>query len=114
MLCGKQGLPLRGHRDDGVDFEHVSADSNQGNFLELVHFRSETDEVLASHLKHAPRNALYTSKTIQNSLIEVVRQCMLKDIISEVKKKHDTIPSLRTRLQISLTRSSFHLLSGMF
>ena len=108
MLCGKQGLPLRGHRDDGVNFEHVSADSNQGNFLELVHFRSETDEVLASHLKHAPRNALYTSKTIQNSLIEVVRQCMLKDIISEVKKARyytiiaDEVTDLSNKEQLSL------------
>ena len=48
ILCGKQGLPLRGHRDDGVDFGQGSVSSNQGNFIELVHFRAETDEVLAN------------------------------------------------------------------
>ena len=108
MLCGKQGLPLRGHHDDGVDFEHGSADSNQGNFIELVHFRAQTDEVLANHLKNAPRNALYTSKTIQNSLIEVVRQCILQDIISEVKQAHyytiiaDDVTDLSNKEQLSL------------
>ena len=91
MLCGRQGLPLRGHRDDNVDFEQGGS-SNQGNFLELVRFRAETDEVLANHLKNAPRNALYTSKTIQNSLIDVVRQRILNDISSEVNRaKYYTI-----------------------
>ena len=60
--------------------------SHQGNFIELVHFRAETDEVLADHLQSAPRNALYTSKTIQNSLIDVVRQRILRDIVSEVNR----------------------------
>ena len=108
LLCGKQGLSLRGHRDDCVDFEHGSADSNQGNFIELVHFRAETDEVLANHLKNAPRNALYTSKTIQNSLIEVVHQCILKDIITEVKQSRyytiiaDEVTDLSNKEQLSL------------
>ena len=84
MLCGKQGLPFRRHRDDGVNFGQGSESSNQGNFIELIRFRAETDEGFANHLKNAPRNALYTSKTIQNSLIEVVRQRILRDIISEV------------------------------
>ena len=70
MLCGKQGVPLRGHRDDRVDFG-----------------QAETDEVLANHLQSAPRNALYTSKTIQNSLIDVVRQRILRDIVAEVNSK---------------------------
>ena len=60
MLCGKQGLPLRGHRDDGVDLGQSIISSNKGTFIELVHFRAVTDEVLAKHLKNAPRNAVYT------------------------------------------------------
>ena len=108
ILCGKQGLPLRGHRDDGVDFGQGSVSSNQGNFIELVHFRAETDEVLANHLKNAPKNALYTSKTIQNSLIEVVRQRILRDIISEVNKAKyytiiaDEVTDLSNKEQLSL------------
>ena len=107
MLCGRQGLPLRGHRDDNVDFEQGRS-SNQGNFLELVRFRAETDEVLANHLKIAPRNALYTSKTIQNSLIDVVRQRILNDISSEVNRAKyytiiaDEVTDLSNKEQLSL------------
>ena len=103
MLCGKQGLPLRGHRDDGVDFGQENGSSNQGNYIELVHFRAETDEV-----KNAPRNALYTSKTIQNSLIEVVRQHNLRDILSEVNQAKyytiiaDEVTDLSNKEQLSL------------
>ena len=62
IFCGKQGLPLRGHRDDST----CSDAHNKGNFLELVQFRAVSDEPLRQHLEAAPRNAVYTSKTIQN------------------------------------------------
>ena len=108
ILCGKQGLPFRGYRDDGVDFGQGSESSNQGNFIELVRFRTETDEFLANYLKNAPRNALYTSKTIQNSLIEVVNQRILRDIISEVNRAKyytiiaDEVTDLSNKEQLSL------------
>ena len=71
-LCGKQGLPLQGHRDDGISwFEEVES-NNPGNFVELVKFRAETDDVLCTHLLNAPKNAQYTSKTIQNEMISVI------------------------------------------
>jgi hypothetical protein len=65
LVCGAQGLPLRGHRDDRVEVIHAS-EANVGNFLELVRFRAETDSVLRRYLETAPKNAKYTSKTIQN------------------------------------------------
>lgn len=58
ILCGKQGLPLQGHRHDGVDFGQGSVPSNQGNFIELVHFQAETDEVLANHLKKGTKECI--------------------------------------------------------
>ena len=79
ILCGKQGIALRGHRDDSIDWnaavgsfsvvnssQNESPCSNLGNFIELVRFRAETDHLLAEHLKSAPHNSQYTSKTIQN------------------------------------------------
>ena len=82
LLCGKQGIAFLGHRDDCLNWEDADEDlsSNQGNFIELVWFRAETDEVLSHHLQHSPRNAHYTSKTIQNELIEVVGNHIRKDI----------------------------------
>ena len=49
LLCGKQGIAFRGHRDDGINWEEANEESssNQGNFIELVRFRAETDEVLS-------------------------------------------------------------------
>ena len=79
-FCGKQGLPFRGHRDD-----YTSSESdNKGNFIELVQFRSETDEVLRMYLQAAPRNALYTSKTIQN-MISVIDMAIQKNFFQEVQ-----------------------------
>ena len=39
LLCGKQGLALRGHRDDKVSWmedDSAQCHSNEGNFVELV------------------------------------------------------------------------------
>ena len=46
LLCGKQGIPLRGHRDDGIDWNDEEPHDNQGNFIELIRFRADTDNVL--------------------------------------------------------------------
>lgn len=86
LLCGKQGLALRGHREDKISWmEDDEAHSNEGNFVELVRFRAETDPVLAQHLAKSPRNARYTSKTIQNELVEVIGECIRNDILADVK-----------------------------
>ena len=51
LLCGKQGIALCGHHDDKISWtEEDDAHSNEGNFVELVRFRAETDPVLAQHL----------------------------------------------------------------
>ena len=87
LLCGKQGLALRGHHDDKVSWTgDDDSHSNEGNFVELVRFRAETDPVLAQHLANSPRNARYTSKTIQNELVQVIGECIRNDIIAEVKE----------------------------
>ena len=86
LLCGKQGLALRGHRDDHISWEEEHESTNEGNFIEMVRFRAETDQILKNHLQNAPRNARYTSKTIQNELIEIIGKHIQLDILSEVKE----------------------------
>ena len=85
ILCGKQRLALRGHRDDRIDWQSVEG-SNEGNFVQLVRFKAETDTILSAYLANAPKNARYTSKTIQNELLSVVGISIRNDIIAEVKK----------------------------
>ena len=59
---------------------------NEGNFIELVCFQAETDDVLHRHLDNAPQNARYTSKTVQNDLIDIIGTSIRADILSEVKQ----------------------------
>ena len=86
MLLGKQGLALRGHRDDKIDWAHDDGSHNEGNFIQLVRFQAETDDVLSRHLASAPRNATYTSKTVLNELINIIGNTIRADIIREVKQ----------------------------
>ena len=78
---------LHGHLDDTISWvEDENPHSNEGNFTELVRFRAETDSVLAQHFAKSPRNTRYTSKTIQNELVEVIGECIRNDIPAELKK----------------------------
>ena len=56
LLCGRQGLALRGHRDDKISWTDDVDDvhPNEGNIVELVRFQAETDPVLAQHLAKSP------------------------------------------------------------
>ena len=109
MLCGKQGLALRGHRDDKTDWSPLEQDQNQGNFIELVRFHAETDEVLRSHLELAPKNACYTSKMIQNELILTVGKAIHSDILDGVKASKfysiiaDEVTDIGNKEQLSLS-----------
>ena len=64
LLCERQVLPLRGHRDDEWSKGDADCpsddDANLGNYIELVKFRAFTDQVLSEYLKSAPLNARYT------------------------------------------------------
>ncbi len=72
ILCGRQGISFRGHRDSMKHLDLDNSTTNPGNFLALLKFRAESgDSVLANHLQSGSKNALYVSKTIQNELIEI-------------------------------------------
>ena len=79
-FCGKQGLSFRGHRDDST----ASNSDNTGNFVQLVQFRAENDDILRTYLETAPRNALYTSKTIQNEMISIIGSAIQDAVIEEI------------------------------
>ena len=68
-LCGRQNIPLRGHRDSTMDIERTP-DAQHGNFWALLHFRVDT--VLRDHLAMSSRNATYTSSCIQNQILDIL------------------------------------------
>ena len=76
ILCGKQNISLRGHRDDAT-----SDASNKGNFLAILQLLAKHDDLLSSHIQSAKRNASYTSKTIQNEVIQIVGNHIISKIL---------------------------------
>ena len=83
QFCGRQGISLRGHRDDDTDCSF-----NKGNFKELLHFRMDAgDTVLEEHMKTCAKNATYTSKTSQNDLLLCIKQYIQSAIVQEVKEQ---------------------------
>ncbi|CAH3137964.1 unnamed protein product [Porites lobata] len=83
MLCAKQQIALRGHRDYNIDFAEAPA-QNEGNFIAILRLLAESNPELKRHLISGPANARYTSKTVQNEIISVManlirdyfRQCL--------------------------------------
>ena len=72
-----------GYRDDST----AGCDCNRGNFLALLDYSVKSGNAsLAKHLQEAEKNAMYTSKTIQNDLIECIGGHIRDNILKEVKE----------------------------
>lgn len=82
IFCGQSNIALRGHRDDNPRDKPIDS-----NFHSLLKFRVDSgDTTLDEHLSNAPRNATYTSKTIQNEMISTVASYILEKISGEIKE----------------------------
>eukprot|EP00731_Ephydatia_muelleri_P012055 Em0006g949a len=85
IFCGRQGIAMRGHRDDKPAIQENLC-ANHGNFLALLKFRIQAgDTMLQDHLLNSAGNALYTSKTIQNELITICGDLLLNAILKKVR-----------------------------
>ena len=88
IFCGRQALAFRGHRDDRLALMDEAPESiNHGNFQALLQFRIDAgDEVLKEHLKTAGRNAIYTSKEIQNEMITVCGTIIQNKLLQRIRE----------------------------
>uniref|UniRef100_H3ATM6 DUF4371 domain-containing protein n=1 Tax=Latimeria chalumnae TaxID=7897 RepID=H3ATM6_LATCH len=84
ILCGRQNLPMQGHRDDKYTKD---SSLNTGNFQALLEYRASRggDDILREHLKNAPRNVTYVSKTVQNEILDIIGSMIQQHIITECK-----------------------------
>ena len=105
LFCGKQCIALRGHRDDST----ADSEVNKGNFLALLDYSIRSgNAALAKHLKEASKNAIYTSKTTQNQLIECIGDHIRHKIIQEIKQAKyysvlcDEVVDVSTKEQVSI------------
>lgn len=76
-------LPLRGDCETCDSEEDCIA---AGLFAKLFKYTLEKDKYLADITSGIPQNAKYTSKTIQNEVIEILASMVLK----KIKQKYDT------------------------
>ena len=106
VFCGRQNIPLRGHRDD--DKWLVLPEIN---FQSLIDFCIESgDKILKEHFETCPWNATYCSKTIQNDndIIDIIGEYISNKILVEITKSHffsvlgDEVADASNQEQLSL------------
>ena len=89
ILCGRLGIPLRGHRDDSFSYPNAgeyASTAGVGNFIEIINFAIRRgDKCLEDHYRNHKKNASYLSKTTQNDLIESCGSLIVSEIVSEIK-----------------------------
>lgn len=73
LLCSRQNIPLRGHRED------------HSNFHAILHTMAKTDAILAEHLAFST-DVKYTSPEIQNEIINICAKHVLNKLISSYRK----------------------------
>ena len=108
LTCGKQCLPLRAHREQ-------TPNTNSGDFLAILRLLGKTNQTLKEHLDDPiAKNAQYLSPHIQNKIIGIIAYDILqRDLIDEVKKAK-FLPSLLTRLRVTmLSNFPFVLINRM-
>ncbi len=79
LLCARQDIGLRGHRESQLSL-------NRGNFLEILSLVASHDTTVQERLLHGPKNAVYTSPSIQNSLLNVMANMVRKTICNAVRE----------------------------
>ena len=85
MFAAQQNIAMRGHVESRKDIWEVS-DINRGNFLELLHLRCKDLPSLKQKLQsQLEAHVQWTSPKIQNELIAIVSNMVLKRITSDVR-----------------------------
>ena len=80
VLCGKQNIALRGHRDGSSHIDEASGNSE--NFQALLNFRVEAgDKVLANHLANGSMQHIALRRSKMN--IEVLGTYIQDKIVAE-------------------------------
>jgi hypothetical protein len=87
-FLAKQGLAFRGHREKKVDFSDYSV--NRGNFVATMQLLGKSNAIVQEHLLSCSKNAMYTSKTIQNEIIHLYA-CKLREKLTS-QLKDDSLP----------------------
>nr|CAI5842470.1 unnamed protein product [Callosobruchus analis] len=85
ILCGRQGIPLRGHKDYGPFDVDAEPQENEGNFRAILSTCIQAGDCdLKSHLATCGLNASYISWNMQNQIIAACGETIKQKIAAEV------------------------------
>lgn len=73
-----QEIAQRGHREN-------PSSTNRGNFLELLSLFGKYDEIVKQKIQDLPARAKYTHHDIQNEIIGIMANMIIREISEEVK-----------------------------
>lgn len=83
ILCGRQELPLRGHRDSG-NVNIYEETENKGNFRAILSYRARGDNVLKDMLHGPGERNKYVSPGIQNDIIDAYNKIITEDVVKRI------------------------------
>ncbi len=79
LWLARQGLPLRGHRE-----QDDSPSNNRGNFLELLQFKLEDDAEKKRWFDNLSENLTYVSPPMQNVFIQIIADQVRAAVLQEL------------------------------
>lgn len=85
VLCAKQQIALRSHRDDKVNFSEPAV-FNEGNFIAIIRVMADQNPVLKKYLVSGSKNGKHTSKTVQNEIISTFAE-LIRDYFRSCLEK---------------------------
>ena len=78
LFCCLQEIAVRGHRESDES-------QRRGNFLELLSLIAQHDPVIKARIEDLPNNAKYTSRDIQNSLINIMASGVQEIVCNNIR-----------------------------
>ncbi|CAK9297327.1 unnamed protein product [Gordionus sp. m RMFG-2023] len=103
LVCGIQGIALRGHRDSGAIFDNDN-NNNDGNLRAILRNRSLGDPILRDNLLNCSKNATYLSLIIQNEIIDACNKLILITTCTN-ERTFSNLRRLKTYLQSNTSES---------
>ena len=87
LLCCKQGIALRGHRESDEEPSNV----NKGNFLAILDLLARHDPIVARRLQKGQQNKKYTHHNIQDNVIHATASLIGEQIPAATRGEYHAI-----------------------
>ena len=87
LLCARQNIPLRGHRDCGRIIDETDPEENDGNFRALLRMRMRAgDRILKEQCTTSRGNSMYISPLVQNGLLDAALVQLRNKILKRISQ----------------------------